>query len=251
MRGLSPVPLARFVVRRGLAGVWVRGAIPEGPVVLAANHHSWWDPFVALELAAQARRRVVLLMDPASLRRYRFARGVGAIGTDEVRAGLAALRDGAVLVVYPEARLLPAGAPGPLAGGASWFARRGPSGLCSGAVRVLLRGGQFGEAYVVLSEVPVSGDGDLVTRLLREQLRRDLAELDRLNAAGDPREPLPGLRRAVRARRGWDERVDSWLGRLWGCGVQCCGLWWCGGRRCGVRRCGMWACDMWLPCFMW
>jgi hypothetical protein len=199
----------RLTVRGGLAGVWVRGRIPAGPTVLAANHHSWWDPFVCLELTAQQRRRAVLLMDAGNLRRYWFARHIGAIGTDEPRSSLAALRDGAVLVLYPEARLLPAGGPAPLAAGAAWFAQRVPARLCSAAVRVVLRGGQFGEAYVVLSEVDATGTRQAVTRRLHDQLSRDLAELDRLNAAADPREHLPGLGRVLCGRRGWDERVAA------------------------------------------
>jgi len=35
------------MVRHGLRGVSIRGAMPAGPFVWAANHHSWWDPFVA------------------------------------------------------------------------------------------------------------------------------------------------------------------------------------------------------------
>jgi hypothetical protein len=83
--------------------------------------------------------------------------------------------------------------------------------LCSAAVRVLLRGGQFGEAYVVLSEVEATGTRAAVIRRLGDQLGRDLAELDRLNATADPRLPLPlpGLHRAVTGRRSWDERVDA------------------------------------------
>jgi 1-acyl-sn-glycerol-3-phosphate acyltransferase len=206
----------RITVRSGLAGIWVRGRIPPGPTVLAANHHSWWDPFIAMELVAGARRQAALVMDAGSLRRYRFARRLGALGTDEPRSGLAALRDGAVLVLYPEARLLPAGPPAQLAAGASWFAQRAPARLCSAAVRVLVRGGQYAEACVVLSEVAVTGTRDAVTRRLHDQLRDDLAELDELNTGADPRLPLPGLRCAVRGRRSWDERVDamrSWRSR--------------------------------------
>jgi len=199
----------RLTVRSGLAGVWIRGEFPAGPTVLAACHHSWWDPFVALELLARERRRAALLVEAGNLRRYPFARHLGAIGTDQPRAALAALRDGAVLVLYPEARMVPAGPPAPLAAGASWFAQQAPARLCSAAVRVVLRGGQFAEAYVLLGEVEVSGTRAAVTRRLHDQLRHDLGRLDRLNGGADPRVPLPGFSRVVRARRGWDERVDA------------------------------------------
>jgi len=204
----------RLTVRGGLAGVWVRGELPPGPVVWAANHHSWWDPFIAGELLAGTGRRMVLLADAANIRRYGFARHVGAIGTDEMRAALAAVRDGAVLVVYPEGRLLPPGHPGPLAPGAAWCARRAPARLCSAAVRVLLRGGQYPEAYVQVGEVGTGGSRAEVTGRLEERLREDLAGIDRLGATADSGQPLPGFTRVVRGRRSWDERVDVARGIL-------------------------------------
>lgn len=204
----------RLTVRGGLAGVWVRGRLPAGPVVWAANHHSWWDPFIAGELLASAGLRMVLLADAANVSQYRFARHIGVVGTDELRTALAAVRGGAVLVVYPEGRLLPAGPPGPLAPGAAWCAARLPARLYSVAVRVLMRGGQYPEAYVVFSEVDAAGPTPEVTGRLRERLSQDLRDLDRLNADAEPRQPLPGFSRAVRGRRSWDERVDAARGLL-------------------------------------
>jgi hypothetical protein len=204
----------RLTVRGGLAGVWVRGALPAGPVVWAANHHSWWDPFIAGELLTGAGRRMVLLADVANVRRYRFARRIGVVGTDQLRTALGAVRSGAVLVVYPEGRLLPAGPPGPLAPGAAWFAARAPASLCSAAVRILLRGGQYPEAYVAFSKVDASGPSPEVTERLRERLREDLGDVDRLNAQVDPRQPLPGFSRVVRGRQSWDQRVDAARGLL-------------------------------------
>jgi hypothetical protein len=224
-RGAPRVPEARravllaalrLTVRGGLAGVWVRGRLPAGPVVWAANHHSWWDPFIAGELLAGTGRRMVLLADPANVRQYRFARRIGVVGTDEMRAALAAGRRGAVLVIYPEGRLLPPGQPGPLAPGAAWSAARTPAQLCSVAVRVLLRGGQYPEAYVVFNEVDAGGRPLAVTERLRARLRQDLHDTDRLSAHADPRQPLPGFARAVRGRRSWDQRVDAARGfRPW------------------------------------
>jgi 1-acyl-sn-glycerol-3-phosphate acyltransferase len=204
----------RMTVRGGLGGVWARGQLPAGPVVWAANHHSWWDPFIAGALLSAAGRRMVLLADPGNVNRYQFARRIGVVGTDELRTALGALRGGAVLVVYPEGRLLPAGPPGPLAAGAAWSAARAPARLCSVSVRVLMRGRQHPEAYVVFGEVDACGPLPQVTGRLRERLRGDLADLDRLSADAEPSQPLPGFTRAVRGRRSWDERVDAardWL----------------------------------------
>ena len=204
----------RMTVRGGLAGVWVRGRPPAGPVVWAANHHSWWDPFIAGALLTAAGRRMVMLADVANVQQYRFARRIGVVGTDELRAALAAVCGGATLVIYPEGRLLPAGPPGPLAPGAAWSAVRAPAPLCSVAVRVLMRGRQYPEAYVVFSEVDASGPLPEVTARLHERLREDLAHVDRLCAHAEPGQPLPGFTRAVRGRRSWDERVDAardWL----------------------------------------
>jgi 1-acyl-sn-glycerol-3-phosphate acyltransferase len=204
----------RLTVRGGLAGVWVRGRLPAGPVIWAANHHSWWDPFIAGELLAGAGRQMALLADPANIDRYRFARGIGAVGTGELRTALATVRHGAVLVVYPEGRLLPPGPLGPLAPGAAWCASRAPARLCSVAVRVLIRGGQYPEAYVVFSEVGGDGRPAEVTERLRERLREDLADIDRLGTHADSRQPLPGFTRVVRGRRSWDERIDAARGWL-------------------------------------
>jgi len=204
----------RMTVRGGLADVWVRGRLPAGPVVWAANHHSWWDPFIAGTLLTAAGHRMVMLADVANVQRYRFARRIGVVGTDELRTALAAARGGATLVIYPEGRLLPAGPPGPLAPGAAWAAARAPARLCSVSVRVLIRGRQYPEAYVVFSEVDARGPLPEVTGRLRERLREDLAGVDRLCGHADPRQPLPGFTRVVRGRRSWDERVDAarqWL----------------------------------------
>jgi len=204
----------RMTVRGGLADVWVRGRLPAGPVVWAANHHSWWDPFIAGTLLTAAGHRMVMLADVANVQRYRFARRIGVVGTDELRTALAAARGGATLVIYPEGRLLPAGPPGPLAPGAAWAAAREPARLCSVSVRVLIRGRQYPEAYVVFSEVDARGPLPEVTGRLRERLREDLAGVDRLCGHADPRQPLPGFTRVVRGRRSWDERVDAarqWL----------------------------------------
>src|SRR3954469_23270740 len=117
----SPVRRAcEHLVRRGLRGVWVRGDVPAGSFVWAANHHSWWDPFLAAAVMGRHDRAHAVLMAQESLRRFRAARLLGAFGTAELRRGLDALRHGGALVLFPEGELRPPGAPGGLAGGAAW-----------------------------------------------------------------------------------------------------------------------------------
>jgi hypothetical protein len=52
--------LARLV-RAGLRGVWRAAAHQDGPFVWAANHHSWWDPFIAFGGTARSGHPACLL----------------------------------------------------------------------------------------------------------------------------------------------------------------------------------------------
>jgi 1-acyl-sn-glycerol-3-phosphate acyltransferase len=209
----------RFLVRTGLRGVWLRGRPPAGPFVFAANHHSWWDPFVAMVLLHHLRRQTCLLMWQQNLDRYGFARPLGIFGTGEHRRGLDHLRAGRVLVIYPEGELRPAGPPGPIARGAAWYADRAGVPLCAAAVRVVMRGHQAPEAYVSLVDVPVPDvlppdRAKAATSLLALTLAGELTALDQSTAATDPRQELPGFARVVAGRRSWDERMDRLAGSV-------------------------------------
>jgi 1-acyl-sn-glycerol-3-phosphate acyltransferase len=200
------------MVRRGLRGVWLRGTLPAGPFVWAANHHTWWDPFLAAVVLDAADRTPGLVMLQANLERYRFARRLGVFGTGEPRRGLDLLAEGRVLVVYPEGELRPPGRVGDLSRGAAWYARRAGVPLCAVATRVALRGHEAPEAYLSLSPVATTGSAADGTGRLRAALDRDLSDMDHLIASTDPRRPLPGFGRRVAGRRSWDERIDAMSG---------------------------------------
>lgn len=202
------------MVRHDLRGVWLRGELPPGPFVWAANHHSWWDPFVASALLDRLGRPVGLIMLQENLDRYRIVRRLGVFGTAELRRGLALLGDGRVLVIYPEGELRGAGPLGDLADGAAWYARQALVPLCAVATRVAVRGHQAPEAYVWCTEIDDSGPVRELTSRLAKSLTEQLAVMDHELAAGDPRRQLPGYRLAVRGRRSWEERIDAaarWL----------------------------------------
>ncbi len=192
------------LVRRNLRGIWVRGELPSGAAVWTANHHSWWDYFAAAGAQrAAGHPNVAVLVDAATMRRPGALRMAGVVLTTEVRSALQRLASGAVLVVFPEGALRPAGPVGECRPGARWLADRAGVPLLVVATRVLLRGNQAPEAYLEVSPATraagrsAGGPGDRAGRLD--------AEL----AGADPMAALPGFRRVVRGVRSWNERFGG------------------------------------------
>lgn len=204
------------LVSRNLRGVWVRGELPTGAAVWVTNHHSWWDVFVAsAAMRALRARDVGVMMDPHNLAAMKFLRRVDAVGTDELRTAVTMLREGLVLVIFPEGELRNPGPLGPTRPGAQWLASRAGVPLLLVATRVLLRGHQAAEAYLDIRQM--SNDacepGHEERSGYDEQLRAQLQALDEELAHADPRHPLPGFRPAVRGIRSWDERIAGWVDR--------------------------------------
>jgi len=191
-----------------MRGVWVRGNPPVGPAVWAANHHSWWDPFVAHALLGLAGRDTGVVMDDENLAAFPFLRRVGVMGTRELRSAVAPVRAGRVMMIFPEGELRPAGPPAEVARGAAWLARRADAELLSVGMRVTMRGHEAPEAYVDVVSLGRDTNTAAATARLQAAMRASCTEIDRLIEATDPRVPLPGFRRAIRGRRSWDERVS-------------------------------------------
>jgi 1-acyl-sn-glycerol-3-phosphate acyltransferase len=190
------------LIRGGLRGIWLRGTVAEGTCVWAANHHSWWDGFVADAVLRNAGHRTSLAMDAENLRRFGFLENLGAVPADRPRLALASLHSGRSLIIFPEAELRPPGPLGSVAPGAGWLARKAGVPVAVAASRIVLRGHQKPEAYI---DVSVSDDRDF-----EGELRLRLKMLDAELALGDPRTPLPGFTRVVAGRRSWDERISQW-----------------------------------------
>jgi 1-acyl-sn-glycerol-3-phosphate acyltransferase len=191
-------PVVMRLVRRNLRGIWVSGLPKPGPAVWAANHHSYWDPFVGTAIARSRGQRSCVLMLQQNLGQFAFARAIGAFGTKEIRRGLAYLAQGRVLLIYPEGELRPAGPVTVVSRGANWYAAKAGVPLYVMATRVVMRGHQAAEAYV--SFYPAGGD-------VEAQLNMALSEMDDLIAKTGPREPLPGFTQVIRGRRSPEERM--------------------------------------------
>jgi 1-acyl-sn-glycerol-3-phosphate acyltransferase len=144
----SPAAVAAFELvfrpwmHRRLAGVHVAG-VPrdfptDRPLLLVANHSSWWDPFLVREVQRELRPGAPLytLMLRSELVRRPLLRRLGVVGIDgdTPSSVLAALRflgrrlrdrpDGAVLL-FPQGRIWPSGCrPLGFRPGVELFARR-------------------------------------------------------------------------------------------------------------------------------
>ena len=86
-----------------------------GPLIVYANHVSWWDPMVQVLLAGELmpRRKHYAPMDAATLKRYGIFRKIGVFGLEMktprgaaqfLRTSIAVLEGGGVLWVTPQGR---------------------------------------------------------------------------------------------------------------------------------------------------
>ena len=202
-------------VRHDLAGVWgvEEAALPDAGAVLVANHHSWWDGYLAWLLARRHGRPFAVLVDEATLVRYPFFRRLGALATSELRTAVRRASAGAWLFVFPEGRLLAPAAPGPFASGAATIARLAQVPVVPCAWRVVVRGAQYPEVYVrcgaVLARSAQPDEQRAAVARLLARIERDLADAD------DAEAPLPGYDSWYPGRSSTQARVQRWR-RWWG-----------------------------------
>jgi 1-acyl-sn-glycerol-3-phosphate acyltransferase len=113
--------IVRRYFRRHFHGVRVSGAsqfVNDGrPLIVYANHSSWWDPMVAILLAdcLMSKRSHYAPMDAKALARYGILRRVGIFpvemkttrgGAQFLRTGEKILESGGVLWVTPQGRFV-------------------------------------------------------------------------------------------------------------------------------------------------
>lgn len=123
--------LARAYVKRRLGRTFsdvrilgasrLRAALDRGPVIVASNHVSWWDPLVMVHLDAKLKSDAYCLMDKANLDGLRFFSWLGALPLDRSspraslrdleRAAILLSEPGRMLVVFPHGEQRPAHLP--------------------------------------------------------------------------------------------------------------------------------------------
>lgn len=201
----------RRSLRRGLHGVYARGAwdaLPRGGVLLAANHHTWWDLYLAWLVGQRLGRPLSGLILAETLARFPFFRAIGAVPTTQLREVLRRLGRGELLVIFPEGELRPAARVEVIAPGLEFLAGRSGAPVYPVAVRGVLRGAQRPEIFMVLGQAtPPAG--------VKAALNDLLAGLEAELAAADPETPLPGFTLWSGGASSTHERT-AWLGKLLG-----------------------------------
>lgn len=192
--------ILRQQLKRRLHGVYLKGELPPGPLVLAATHQTYFDGhFVHLLLGRGGH----LLLEEANLRVFPYFRLLGGLSAKEVRKALGVLKGGGRVGIFPEGALRPQGPIGPLKRGAVYLAKRTGVPLVPAVFRVYIRGFELPEAYLRLGP-PVAA------RLeeLAEAMASLAQEVDALQEKTHPRRPLPGFSLLLKGTRG----LDEWLG---------------------------------------
>lgn len=80
---LTPL-IGRYItwkLKRAFRGLWLKGALPDSdaPLILYANHSSFWDGFITHAVAQHFRRDGYAVMEEQNLARYRFLSRLGAV----------------------------------------------------------------------------------------------------------------------------------------------------------------------------
>jgi len=208
-------PLGRFLklwvermlllsLRRSLRGIYLRGQVPTGPLVLAMNHHSFYDGHLAWLLGKRAGIRTSVLVAEENLRAFPVLALAGALEAHRVREALRRLCQGEWVAIFPEGAMRYPGPLGPLRRGVVWLAEKASAPLLPVAVRVVLRGFEHPEAFLWAGSLLPPGSN---LENLAQTLGGLLGELDALLAQTHPRQLPEGFQEVLKGRRSLEERV--------------------------------------------
>jgi 1-acyl-sn-glycerol-3-phosphate acyltransferase len=211
---LAPWLISRSL-QRGLHTVWSQGdwkELPQEGIILAANHHSWWDGYLAWLVIQKTGRPSSLLMGAEQLSRFRFFSRLGAISHKAPHVALRRLRRGHMLFIFPEGALRPHGEVAEIHPGLDYLAVKAQTPVYPLALRVVMRGAQHPEAFLVLGEPLAPSEG--VGEAFRSRMNSMLLELDRRIANTEPEGTPQGVQLWLRGRGSLHERT-GWLERWW------------------------------------
>lgn len=176
-----------------LGGALAAASDVSRPLLFVANHTSWWDGFLAFELAARLGHRFYVMMQADQLAAMPIFARAGAFSVDREDPAQAALdlgyaatllAPGAGVWIFPQGKRSPAHAPIQVASGAARLALAGaPLRVVPVALRYQFLSEDLPEAFAWVGEPFEVRAGDALG-----DVRRDLGiELDAAVATLDAR----------------------------------------------------------------
>lgn len=201
-----------------------------GPLIVYANHSSWWDPMVSILLAQRMlpARKHYAPMDAAALARYPILRRLGIFPVEMssargaahfLRTSQAILAAGGVLWITPQGRFADVRSPLDFKPGLGALAARIPElTLLPLAIEYTFWDERLPEALLRCGEplrVLPGSTTEQATEILRAALAATMLELKAAAAARDPALFTPLLRgaRGTGGVYGLMRRLRAWLTR--------------------------------------
>lgn len=212
-RGLFARLVAGYVrrkVRRSFRAIWSRTELTDfsGPLLVYANHTSFWDGFIAQQLCEAAGWDGYCLMEEDNLRRYPFLARLGAFSVrrSDPKSALPAFRyakdllarPSSAVFLFPEGDIHPFGAgPLELKPGLVTLSRLAHARCLPLAIRYTFFEHELPDVLIAAGPLHVPEPLESCRDRL-EQLTRELAQVHSLSGFV----PLTGVRRGVAER--WD-----------------------------------------------
>ncbi len=198
-------------VKRAFRGLWVRGTLPSSSRGLVAylNHSSFWDGFIAHQLAKLASWDVYAVMDEENLAKYRFHTRIGAfsIRRGDPRSAVETLRyaksvlarPDACVVIFPQGEIRAGQGPlGPISRGVEVLARSSKTLSVPIAIRYAFLEHEHPDVLVEVGAPHEPGQLSTYTQGLQHVYERVMAARS-----------TDGFTLRLRGKRGVQERWDT------------------------------------------
>lgn len=201
----------------GLYAVWQRGqweALPKSGFILASNHPSWWDLYLFWLIRQKLQRPISGMMREDTLQTFPFFRSVGVIARNEIREALRRLKRGDILQIFPQGEMHQ-GDITEAHEGVAFLAEKACAPIYPVALRLVVRGAQQPEAFVVLGE-PLQFVGERAEFLhkLKTSVNSLLESIDQTVLSTHPEAKPEGFTNWLPEKKRFDERI-AWLQKLW------------------------------------
>jgi 1-acyl-sn-glycerol-3-phosphate acyltransferase len=204
-------------LQTGLHAVWQRGqwgVLPASGFIFASNHPSWWDLYLFWLIRKKLQRPISGMMREDTLQTFPFFRSLGVIARGEIREALRRLKRGDILQIFPQGEMHQ-GSISEAHEGVAFLAEKSGVLVYPVALRLVVRGAQQPEAFIVLGEpLQFAGTRAEFLETLKKRINELLEVIDQSILNTHPEARPEGFTNWLPEKKRFDERV-AWLQKLW------------------------------------